>query len=97
MIAAAAFGMGRLYPLDSRLRVSMVSAGAAATVFVASVTLVSLFQPTAGASTETVLDLGVRQQGQLLLSIGWTAIGLTALIWGSNAASPCSEAPLSCG
>jgi uncharacterized membrane protein len=82
VIAGAAFGMGRLYPPDSRLRSSLVTAGTGASVFLASVTLVSLFQPTAGASTETVLDLGVRQQGQLLLSIGWTAIGLTALIWG---------------
>ena len=88
VIAAAAFGMGRLYPPDSRLRVSMVTAGAAASVFLASATLVSLFQPTAGASAETVLDLGVRQQGQLLLSIGWTAIGLTALIWGLKRRQP---------
>ena len=57
-------------------------------MFLASVTLVSLFQPTAGAGAETVLDLGVRQQGQLLLSIGWTAIGLTALIWGLKRRRP---------
>ena len=88
VIAGAAFGMGRLYPQDSRLGVSMVTAGAGTSVFLASVTLVSLFQPTAGASAETVLDLGVRQQGQLLLSIGWTAIGLTALICGLKRRQP---------
>ncbi len=88
VIAAAAFGIGRLHPPDSRPRVSMVTCGAAASVFLASVALVSVFQPTAGASPETVLDLGVRQQGQLLLSITWTAIGLTALIWGLKRRQP---------
>jgi uncharacterized membrane protein len=88
VIAAAAFGMARLYPPDSRLRLSLMACGAAASVLLASVTLVSLFQPTAGASTETVLDLGVRQQGQLLLSIAWTAIGLTALLWGLKRRHP---------
>jgi uncharacterized membrane protein len=82
VIAAVAFAIARLDAPASRLRMCMLTCGAAASVFLGSVTLVSLFQPSAGAGTETVLDLGVRQQGQLLLSIAWSAIGLTALIWG---------------
>ena len=46
------------------------------------VALISAFQPSAGAASETLLDLGVRQQGQLLLSILWSVLGLAVLIVG---------------
>jgi hypothetical protein len=46
-------------------------AGAAVTlIYLASVAIITLFQPGAGVS-DTLLDLGVRQQGQVLLSGCW--------------------------
>jgi uncharacterized membrane protein len=47
-----------------------------------SVALISAFQPSTGGASETLLDLGVRQQGQLLLSIVWSVVGLAVLIVG---------------
>lgn len=51
-------------------------------VYLASVAIVTAFQPAAGTTAETVVDLSVQQQGQMLLSALWCAVGLLALIVG---------------
>jgi uncharacterized membrane protein len=51
-------------------------------LYLASVALVTVFQPTAGSAPVTVLDLGVRQEGQVLLSAMWSIVGFFALMAG---------------
>jgi uncharacterized membrane protein len=82
VIAAVMFGMGRLYAPASRQRAYVLSGAAATGVLLVSVALISAFQPSTGAASETLLDLGVRQQGQLLLSILWSVLGVAVLIVG---------------
>jgi Predicted membrane protein (DUF2339) len=58
-------------------------AGTAGTLlYLASVAIITVFQPTAGGADTTLLDLSVRQQGQVLLSTGWSLVGLAGLIFG---------------
>ncbi len=82
VIAASMLGMGRLCAPATRQRAYVLTGAAASSVLLVSVALVSVFQPSTGAASETLLDLGVRQQGQLLLSIVWSVVGLAALIAG---------------
>lgn len=82
VIAVAMLGMGRACAPATRRRAYLLSGAAATSVLLVSVALVSAFQPSAGAASETLLDLGVRQQGQVLLSIVWSVVGLAALIAG---------------
>ncbi|HEY6396549.1 MAG TPA: DUF2339 domain-containing protein [Solirubrobacteraceae bacterium] len=51
-----------------------------AAIYLASVAIISGFQPAAGDQSELVLDLSVRQQGQVLLSALWGIVGLAGLI-----------------
>jgi len=81
-IALVTFLIARLQPAGSRLRTSMTGGAAAVLLYLVSIAIVTAFQPSAGASAETVLDLSVRQQGQVILSFLWTALGLGALIVG---------------
>ena len=55
---------------------------ALAFLYLASVTVVDRFQPGSGTLTAGILDLGVRQQGQMLLSALWGVAGVGALIVG---------------
>jgi uncharacterized membrane protein len=56
---------------------------AAAALYLVSVAIITVFQPAAGPVLDTVvLDLTVRQQGQVLLSACWGVIGVSALIVG---------------
>jgi uncharacterized membrane protein len=82
VIAAAMLGMGRLYARATRERAYVLAGSAATSVLLVSVALISAFQPSTGGASETLLDLGVRQQGQLLLSIVWSVVGLAVLIVG---------------
>jgi uncharacterized membrane protein len=82
VLAAAMWGMGRLYAPATRQRAYVLTGAAATSLLLVSVVLVSAFQPSTGAASETLLDLGVRQQGQVLLSIVWSVFGLAALITG---------------
>ena len=50
-------------------------------LYLASALIVTPFQP-GHSELDTVLDLGVREQGQMLLSVFWAAVGLTALVIG---------------
>ncbi len=78
-IAVTAIQIGRD---DAELRRPAVALAAIMLLYLASVTIVTIFQPGPGGAPATVLDLGVRQQGQVLLSVLWSAVGLTALIGG---------------
>ena len=42
--------------------------------------IITAFQPSASGQTDVVLELSVRQQGQVLLSALWAIIGLAGLI-----------------
>ncbi len=48
----------------------------------ASLAIITAFQPAAGTESVIVLDLGVRQQGQVLLSALWGVVGVAALVAG---------------
>lgn len=85
--AFAALGLAALAiarELDSappQLRVALVASGATAFLYLASVAIVSVFQP--GSETfDPSLALGVRQQGQVLLSALWATAGVAALVVG---------------
>src|SRR5207302_10465367 len=67
---------------SERLRVGLLGVSAAAFMYLASVAIVTVLQPGAEAGAEMVLDLTVRQQGQVLLSTLWSVVGLAALIVG---------------
>jgi uncharacterized membrane protein len=66
------------HPWPRRLK-----AGAAiAALYGASVAIVTAFQPGAGAAVTTALDLGVRQEGHMLVSGLWSLTGAAALVAG---------------
>jgi uncharacterized membrane protein len=50
-------------------------------LYLASVALITVFQPALSAGI-AVLDLGVQQQGQLLMSALWTVSGFACLVVG---------------
>lgn len=85
LIAFAAVWCARLPLGDKRLRTALEAFGALSVLYLASVALISAFQPGAGASQPDLLDLDVRQQGQMLLSALWAAIGAGAVIAGLRA------------
>ncbi len=55
-------------------------ASALTLLYLASVAIITAFQPTGGAADPAVLDLSVRQQGQVVLSACWSLLGLGGLI-----------------
>jgi uncharacterized membrane protein len=60
---------------------SVAAAGTA--LYLVSVVIITVLQPSAGAALDTVvLDLTVRQQGQVLLSACWGIAGVAVLIIG---------------
>jgi uncharacterized membrane protein len=81
-IAFAMLGAGRARGGGDKLRAALFSGAAASLLYLASVGIVSAFQPGAETESETVLDLMVRQEGQVLLSTLWGSVGLAALIVG---------------
>jgi len=85
LIAFAAVRCARLPLDDDRLRPVLEAFGAVSVLYLASVALISAFQPGAGAAQPDLLDLDVRQQGQMLLSALWAAIGASAVVAGLRA------------
>ena len=67
------------------MRPVLLAAAGGFVLYLASVACISAFQPAAGAVSATVLDLSVRQQGQVLLSAMWSVTGLIGLIFGLRA------------
>jgi len=82
VIAAALLRTGYLHPSDSTPRRWLFASSATTLLYLASVTIVTNFQPTAATALASVLDLSIRQQGQVVLSALWSLTGLAALILG---------------
>ncbi|MEJ7796874.1 MAG: DUF2339 domain-containing protein [Solirubrobacteraceae bacterium] len=68
--------------LMAHLHAALGAAGAVVLLYLASTSLVTGFQPGSGAATAGLLDLGVRELGQLLLSGLWAITGVAALVIG---------------
>lgn len=81
-VAATLLYLGRLDLVTPWVRTSVVYlAGAAALAYLASLAIVTAFQPGPQA-LDTGVGLGVRQQGQALLSVFWSLCGFAALAVG---------------
>jgi uncharacterized membrane protein len=81
-IALATWRAAQMQDREVAFRRRLLGGSAGALLYLVSVAIVTAFQPGAEASAETVLDLTVRQQGQVLLSALWGVVGLIALIVG---------------
>ena len=68
-------------PADPRPRATLATTGALTLLYLASVAIITAFQPGEGTSG-ALLELGVRQNGQLLLSGLWAFAGVSALVAG---------------
>ena len=79
---AAALACGRLHSGDAGARQAFAGLGALILLYLASTAVVTPFQPETSDLRAAVLDLGVRQQGQLLLSALWSGVGVIALVIG---------------
>lgn len=60
----------------------LVTGAAVAALYAVSVAIVTAFQPGLEAVDSTLLDLGVRQKGQMLVSGLWSLVGAAALVAG---------------
>jgi hypothetical protein len=78
-IALALLGASRV---DREARGWLVAGGALTLLYLASVAIVTGFQPAAGSADIAILDLSIRQEGQVLLSGFWSLVGVAALIVG---------------
>lgn len=63
-------------------RHELLGAAAVTTLYLASVLVVTPFQPGSPADGASLLAIDVRQQGQVLLSVLWSLVGLGALVFG---------------
>lgn len=77
--AAAPLALARLGWLDRQSRVIMAATGGLTLLYLASVAIVTLL---GAGNGEAVLDVGVRQQGQALVSALWGIVGVAALVTG---------------
>ena len=80
-VAAGAAIVAHAAP-DERVRVALEAGAATLGLYLASVLLVTPFQPGAGMSALPLAELDVRQQGQALLSGLWALAGVTTLVAG---------------
>ena len=80
VVGAAAHRCARLREGTERELLRVV--GAAALVYLASVTIIDRFQPGAGSPDSGIGTLDVRQQGQVLLSGFWSITGAALLLVG---------------
>ena len=67
---------------DGRVRVALNAGAAAIALYLASVLLVTPFQPGSDTAMLPLAELDVRQRGQALLSALWALVGVTALVAG---------------
>jgi len=65
---------------DRTCQLGLRFGGAITLLYLASVAIVTAFQP--GGAETTLLDLPVRQQGQVLVSALWGMVGLLAVLAG---------------
>ncbi|MDX6707437.1 MAG: hypothetical protein QOI48_3283 [Solirubrobacteraceae bacterium] len=73
---------GRQAAIAARARMTLAAIAAVAPLYLASALLITPFQPGDGAPHADVLDLGVRELGQVLLSGLWAIVGLATLVIG---------------
>ena len=66
---------------DRDARPWLLGGAAAALLYLGSVAIITVFQPAAGVAPD-LLELSVRQQGQVLLSACWSLVGVVSLIAG---------------
>ncbi|HYH89709.1 MAG TPA: DUF2339 domain-containing protein [Solirubrobacteraceae bacterium] len=76
-VAGAALAAARMPEVD---RVALGATAAVAVLYLASTELITVFQPVSGEAA--VGGLGVRQQGQALLSGLWAVVGVATLLAG---------------
>ena len=83
-VAAGGLAISRqLRSEDHRsIRTAFEACAAAALLYLASVAIIDVFQPSSTESFDPGFALGVRQQGQVLLSGLWAAAGALALVSG---------------
>lgn len=81
-IALASWRAAQMQDRELALRRWLLGGSVGSLLYLVSVAIVTAFQPGAEASAETVLDLTVRQEGQVVLSALWSTLGLAALIVG---------------
>jgi uncharacterized membrane protein len=79
--ALAALRCAQLVIVTPRWRPAFVAVAAVALLYLASAALVTPLQP-GTERVETLLELGVRQQGQVLMSALWSVVGVVALVVG---------------
>jgi uncharacterized membrane protein len=77
--ALAALWLPALHP---RLRPALGAAAALIVLYAVSTALVTPFQPGGDTAGLPLAELGIRQQGQALLSALWALVGLAALVAG---------------
>lgn len=80
-IALASLRIAALSDLSDEWRVRTYGGGAVTALYAVSVAIISGFQPGAGDAS-MVLDLGVRQQGQMIVSALWSLTGAVTLVVG---------------
>ncbi|HEX3873210.1 MAG TPA: DUF2339 domain-containing protein, partial [Solirubrobacteraceae bacterium] len=81
-IGGASFMAGRLHPPASPRRRALVGAAAISLLYLASIVVVTIFQPAAAGPVVSVVDLPAGQQSQVALSILWSLAGLAGLTVG---------------
>jgi len=64
---------------------ALIGGAALALLYLASISIISAFQPSVAQDGGAILDLTVRQEGQMLLSCLWAVAGVGALIAGLRA------------
>lgn len=82
MVAVGALRAGLIAQRSSPVRQSLLASSGLAVLYLASVAIITVFQPATGTGSEIVLDLSVRQQGQVLLSALWGVVGVAGLVAG---------------
>jgi len=87
-IALVSLRMASAQPPADPGRRWLLGIAATALLYLASVAIVTAFQPAAGTTAEAVVDLSVQQQGQMLLSALWCVVGVVALIVGLKHKQP---------
>ncbi len=81
-LAAVGLRLGLTRTFNTERRYWALVGAAGVLLYLASVAIITAFAPTTTAAAETLLDLSVRQQGQVALSALWSLLGLSALILG---------------
>lgn len=81
-VAAGAWAASRCRVWGEGPRQAMAAGAGLVLLYLASVLVVTPFQPGGAGETSALLDLAARQQGQVLLSGLWSLVGFAALVVG---------------